>query len=369
MLQRLQEEIMKHSDDHSIFAWDISRTEQPGLLADSPSAFVNCWNVIPTSSRRGRAPYAMTNRGLSLKLSAVPWGPDTYAARLDCSHEYESTKCLGIFFRRLYEDDQYARVGVDGHSVVIWPHFVWRGASLELPRSEHIRGLIDINVRQQITASNTNAFKERVYGFRIHKELFARSLDLYDKLPKVVEAWREMEETNDTRMWRHFRLINTFSINCQDSKVRVMSLGFDFDHNPVCFVATSYELNLMRGFTELSDEEHNQHRVLKNRSAIDTFTWSKISGVEAEELLHHPGMWAIKGDRIKGIRVVVGDFGLLEIAREETECGRLVWGVCRVPYHPRSPSVTGSASESAHIPDLDFDRDPLSELLQNYVEY
>ena len=31
---RLQEEIIKHSDDHTIFAWPINRPDQPGLLAE-----------------------------------------------------------------------------------------------------------------------------------------------------------------------------------------------------------------------------------------------------------------------------------------------------------------------------------------------
>ena len=348
MLQRLQEEIIKQSDDHSIFAWDIRRPDQPGLLADSPDAFFNCFNVRPTSSRRGRAPYAMTNRGLSLKLMAIPWVPDTYAARLDCTHENESTKCLGIFLRRLDEDDHYARVAVNGKTIVVQRRFFWDDDGSEMPRSKRFCGLIEINVRQKITASNTNAFKERVYGFHIHKKLCATSLRSHDELHGMGESTRERQKVIDQWISRHFRPINTFSINCQDSKVGIMSLGFDFDHNPVCFMTTSNETTKKDGYRdlkELSGEKHIQQNCMCNPSSIDTFGWSKISYGVAEELLHHPGMWAFKGDRIDGLSVQVKGFGFLQIARKETECGHLVWDVCRITPYQRSPSVD-SASES-----------------------
>ena len=43
---RLQEEIMKVSDDHSLFAWKSSE-KHGGLLATSPAAFFNFNEVIP----------------------------------------------------------------------------------------------------------------------------------------------------------------------------------------------------------------------------------------------------------------------------------------------------------------------------------
>ncbi|KAF2968996.1 hypothetical protein GQX73_g4567 [Xylaria multiplex] len=47
---RLQEEIIRHSDDHSIFAWSLpSLGEYPGLLAPSPDAFATCTDITPIS--------------------------------------------------------------------------------------------------------------------------------------------------------------------------------------------------------------------------------------------------------------------------------------------------------------------------------
>jgi hypothetical protein len=114
---RLQEEIIKQSDDHSIFAWPIHRPCQPGLLADSPAAFANCQNIRAMTPRAGRSPYSLTNRGLSMKIMATPFTTDTYIVCLDCADGLllgdggrTEDFHLGMFLRGLNEDDQYARV-------------------------------------------------------------------------------------------------------------------------------------------------------------------------------------------------------------------------------------------------------------------
>jgi hypothetical protein len=80
---RLQQEIMKHTYDHSLFAWNyefprqkfprpsvygtlfrdvLCFSEGEGVLAPHPSAFDRCSSFMPWNSRA--APYATTNRGL-----------------------------------------------------------------------------------------------------------------------------------------------------------------------------------------------------------------------------------------------------------------------------------------------------------------
>lgn len=134
---RLQEEIIKQSDDHTIFAWPIHRHNQPGLLADSPAAFKNCQCIRTMTSRKGHSSYSLTNRGLSIKLMATPFTRDTYLVPLDCAAEFLPSKDgtadesdifrLGMFLRRLDEDDQYARVEQAGKIFMqltgsIWNH-------------------------------------------------------------------------------------------------------------------------------------------------------------------------------------------------------------------------------------------------------
>ncbi len=61
----------------------------------------------------------MTNRGLSIKLKITPWSADTYLAYLDCAQKEIPTQQVGvgIFLRRLREDDQYVRVNLSGKGI------------------------------------------------------------------------------------------------------------------------------------------------------------------------------------------------------------------------------------------------------------
>ncbi|TAQ89073.1 hypothetical protein B7494_g2584 [Chlorociboria aeruginascens] len=70
--RRLQLEIMKLSDDHSIFAWTGDRYgNKRGLLAISPREFEHCAEV----RRYGdSSAFSMTNKGLNMKLPLIPHG-------------------------------------------------------------------------------------------------------------------------------------------------------------------------------------------------------------------------------------------------------------------------------------------------------
>ncbi|KAF9456250.1 heterokaryon incompatibility protein-domain-containing protein [Collybia nuda] len=69
---RLQHEIIKQSDDHSIFAWASQDDGERGILARSPSEFRNSEKVerIPDSSEDSK-PYFITNKGLRIDLPTL----------------------------------------------------------------------------------------------------------------------------------------------------------------------------------------------------------------------------------------------------------------------------------------------------------
>jgi len=70
---RLQEEIMRISDDHSLFAWE-SR-DNDGLLATSPSAFLHCQNTVPCSPFMNRvSPVTLSGRGAHLEVRFIGIG-------------------------------------------------------------------------------------------------------------------------------------------------------------------------------------------------------------------------------------------------------------------------------------------------------
>ncbi|KAL6401311.1 Vegetative incompatibility protein HET-E-1 [Ilyonectria robusta] len=134
---RLQEEIMKASDDQSLFAWAYSAPSSTntntsrgddgdaaaaattiaddgsllsGLLARSPAAFAGCGAVVAARQKWNHQPYAATNRGLSLEMPMVPWGMETFLAALDCEVEGERDSRFGIYMRMLPGEDQFARI-------------------------------------------------------------------------------------------------------------------------------------------------------------------------------------------------------------------------------------------------------------------
>jgi hypothetical protein len=80
---RLQLEILRISDDETIFAWESAHDMSGGLLARSPIAFQQSGEVCGLDFNNKRSPpYSMTNKGLrteSYLLSPRPEGEDEYA--------------------------------------------------------------------------------------------------------------------------------------------------------------------------------------------------------------------------------------------------------------------------------------------------
>jgi len=120
---RLQEEIMKVSDDQSIFAWrddhSMGLYDRRGLLTSSPTHFRTSGDVAQFHSERpGRSVTVSTNQGLRLDLLMCQ---DTsyqsgllYVAVIDCQLGSIPGVLAGIRLRRLSPDgEQYARVNAD----------------------------------------------------------------------------------------------------------------------------------------------------------------------------------------------------------------------------------------------------------------
>lgn len=95
---RLQEEIMKHSMDQSIFAWKTDRTDlnkQVGVLAQSPADFASSANVIFFWA--DSEPFEMTNKGLRATLPAIVHEDKWYReVMLSCRYKDEPDTQLGL---------------------------------------------------------------------------------------------------------------------------------------------------------------------------------------------------------------------------------------------------------------------------------
>ncbi|KAG7293927.1 hypothetical protein NEMBOFW57_003988 [Staphylotrichum longicolle] len=118
---RLQQEILKASDDMSIFCWtdpDASFATYSGLLARSPLHFAACqdirWNPVG-----GNPPFDPTNKGIriTLELKPVSGRKDESIAVLRGVQGPRESGTIGLYLHKIGVD-QYARVD---------PHLVCQG--------------------------------------------------------------------------------------------------------------------------------------------------------------------------------------------------------------------------------------------------
>lgn len=126
---RLQLELIKISDDESIFAWldelTVSRLGR-GLLATSPEAFESSGDVYQLGFENDRPAYSMTNKGLLMEAQFVsssatglpiqnPHNNDILLLPLQCMLRTESSQGKGRIAvgLRHVEGDQYTRITSD----------------------------------------------------------------------------------------------------------------------------------------------------------------------------------------------------------------------------------------------------------------
>ena len=111
---RLQEEILRTSTDHSIFAWDVITGCPPNgrLLADSPRNFTNCRDVVQWGMPGA---FEITNRGLqislrNLKCCAVPI---EQIAILNCRYANDLSGALALRLRSYRDREEYYAIHGD----------------------------------------------------------------------------------------------------------------------------------------------------------------------------------------------------------------------------------------------------------------
>ena len=142
---RLQEEIMRYSDDHSLFVWKTKEQHatgstgpntpyNTGLLASSPDCFRstgNYWRVYDADD--DKKPYQMTNRGIAIELRVLD-GYDAYPRGifigiLNCSSDVSKNGGpVGVYLRKV-EGSNYCRV---------WPHKICQLTWSDRGRKESI---------------------------------------------------------------------------------------------------------------------------------------------------------------------------------------------------------------------------------------
>jgi hypothetical protein len=109
---RLQEEIMKTSDDHTIFAWNPgwSSYRNRGLLAPSPEFFADSGTFV-RSMHPSSTPFTSTNRGINLMLPLQALDTQgQYLAVLNCKQLGKNDHWVAVPLSELWgEADMFSR--------------------------------------------------------------------------------------------------------------------------------------------------------------------------------------------------------------------------------------------------------------------
>ena len=113
---RLQEEILKVSSDHSIFAWrdeNATAGSRTGLLATSPDMFKNSGGFFSYHEWETVEPFIRTNRGLQITLPLRPVEPGVFVAALNCPKPSGSDGFVGIYLQAMSSLDRRREGGSD----------------------------------------------------------------------------------------------------------------------------------------------------------------------------------------------------------------------------------------------------------------
>lgn len=272
---RLQGEIMKISDDQSLFAWEMTDHGlwvHQGLLAESPAAFHSCTNIVHPERKLNRIPYSMTNMGLSIEMLMIPWAMETYLVALDCEVEYLYDSRVGIFLALLPEKDQYVRVLVKGLDSLTF--------KLELAAKSAYR---KIYVRQQGLTFNTSS--DKLYGF------YVRSLPT--KLVSIPTPGdgQAVSEVTCWNKWSDDKRVLKIPIGSHgtagvisyktESGYSVLKLGFDNSFNPICQLG---------GPLSTPTSQHTSSGGTSLAAKMDP------------EWMLQEADWVFKGDRLSGLK-------------------------------------------------------------------
>ena len=283
---RLQEEIIKYNDDHSIFAWSMKEMKFFGPLAPSPAYFCQCHFVTSGESLDVLGPCAMPNRVLLIGLRITPWAADTYLAYIDCTERVPAQKPVapGIFLRRLTQDDQYVRINLRANG--LWRRSWKTPHTQDRPKEDR-----KLYIRQSLnTDLEGPCLKNLRYGFRLTPSWLPPSTRIYSQNPSrdLYSAFLQPGQ---------WGAVLVLEFPPENSKLQQAALGFDFAFNPVCLRRDSF----------VGDEDPDFVRDGLNLFMDCTNREEIMEGSKVYRRLDHRGIWILAGHRSRGLDVGLYD--------------------------------------------------------------
>lgn len=145
---RLQEEIVKASDDESIFAWDASGgpADGVGVFATHPRQFAQGARIerLPSDS----SPFTLTNKGLHITLPIIERQeePGQEVALLSCSDAADASSVIGLRVRAEPAfSTNYTRLAGPPLVVPLQNHLAFRNAAkaIYLARQDRAAAAVD----------------------------------------------------------------------------------------------------------------------------------------------------------------------------------------------------------------------------------
>lgn len=163
---RLQEEIIKETNDMTIFAWQSSSSAQiaesyaeiqngttkyRGILAERPAEFVTAHMLRPPQDKMINPEYSMTNKGLKIDIGLRQLSYDVFFMPLNCFPSSGPSQQLGICLRNQGEGI-YARANPG--ALLLEP-----GSSQFSPGQIYISKHLKSSAVQALKIDNRYAFK------------------------------------------------------------------------------------------------------------------------------------------------------------------------------------------------------------------
>lgn len=201
---RLQEEIMKDSNDLTLFAWQASSneprlTEYRGILAHHPSEFARAYEFQPTADLKFNPEFTMSNKGVRIQTSLHRAQSDRVVMSLNCSLPNNPTQLIGIYLKH-QGGGVYARADPHGLAVVETGGSAVPAASIHIAKhvTEH-------------AVENMRTISKSAIHFEFHIDVFEliRTVpsDLWDSTNRMFIP----SDTPTTTAFHHFRAIQPYT--------------------------------------------------------------------------------------------------------------------------------------------------------------
>ena len=224
---RLQEEILKNTDDLTLFAWQNAKSSDSftKLFAESPASFATRGLLVSKVDGAPSANVTSTGSGLSMDLRLVPAAYGAYLAPicsiLDSSPHDSGSTTLCMRLERCDDADTFIRVFYD------------RKVLFELTVNE-----VDMQVRTVVLSRHVSHryLSEKMdsegYGFALPTSLELPDSQVLEIASRTASGTSRLKLTSGT-----FGVAGILHILSGGGYSVCMHLGFDFDFTAFCLVS------------------------------------------------------------------------------------------------------------------------------------